>query len=279
MKFLRYYKQILVHLFLISFTLLLFIPFYLALVAASHSAQALSHAPIPLVPGTQLVHNLKMVLFTGSSQTLGPPVATLLFNSFVMAFLVAAGKIILAVSSAFALIYFTIPGKKFFFALIFSTMMLPVEVRIVPTFQVLASFSWLNTYTGLTLPLMASATATFLFRQFFKTIPSELVDAAKLDGATPWRFFRDILLPLSASQIAALFFILFVYGWNQYLWPLVSTTDSSMSTIVMGIRYLAGVADQVPQWHYIMCVALIAMFPPCLVVLIMQRGFEKGLIH
>ncbi len=276
MKFLR---RCSVHVFLISFTLLLFIPFYLALVAASHSAEALTHVPLPLTPGTQLFHNFKTILFTDDTVTLGPPVGTLLLNSFVMAFLIAAGKIILAVSSAFALIYFTIPGKKFFFALIFSTMMLPVEVRIVPTFQVLASFSWLNTYTGLTLPLMASATATFLFRQFFKTIPNELVDAAKLDGATPWRFFCDILLPLSAAQIAALFFILFVYGWNQYLWPLVSTTDSNMSTIVMGIRYLAGVADQVPQWHYIMCIALMAMFPPCLVVLMMQRGFEKGLIH
>ena len=276
MKFLR---RCSVHVFLISFTVFLFIPFYLALVAASHSAEALTHAPIPLIPGSQLFHNLYILLVSNDSVPLGPPVGTLLFNSFVMAFLIAAGKIILAVSSAFALIYFTVPGKKFFFALIFSTMMLPVEVRIVPTFQVLASFSWLNTYTGLTLPLMASATATFLFRQFFKTIPQELVDAAKLDGASPWRFFCDILLPLSAAQIGALFFILFVYGWNQYLWPLVSTTSSSMSTIVMGIRALAGVADQVPQWHSIMCIALIAMLPPCLVVLIMQRGFEKGLNH
>ena len=267
------------HFVLIGFTALLFIPFYLALVAASHTAEALTHAPIPWFPGNQLLHNLKIVLFTASNATLGQPVGVLLLNSFVMAFLIAAGKILLALSSAFALIYFAIPGKKFFFVLIFSTMMLPVEVRIVPTFQIIASLTWLNTYTGLTLPLMASATATFLFRQFFKTIPGELVDAAKLDGAGPWRFFYDIVLPLSAAQIGALFFILFVYGWNQYLWPLVSTSESTMSTIVMGIRSLAGVADQVPQWHTIMCVALIAMFPPCLVVLIMQKGFEKGLVH
>ena len=163
------------------------------------------------------------------------------------------------------------------FALIFSTMMLPVEVRIVPTFQVIASFGWLNTFAGLTLPLMASATATFLFRQFFKTVPMELVDASKLDGAGPLRFFIDILLPLSKPQLAALFIIMFVYGWNQYLWPLVITTDTTMATIVMGIRSLAGVADQVPQWHYIMTVALIAMLPPCLVVITLQRWFEKGL--
>ena len=179
--------------------------------------------------------------------------------------------------SAFALVYFNFPWKKLCFALIFSTMMLPVEVRIVPTFQVIASFGWLNSYAGLTLPLMASATATFLFRQFFKTIPTSLVDAAKLDGAGPLRFFIDMMLPLSKPQMAALFITMFVYGWNQYLWPLVMTTDSDMATVVMGIRYLAGVADQLPQWHYIMTMALIALLPPCLVVLILQRWFEKGL--
>ena len=267
------------HVVLIGFTLLLFMPFYMAIVAASHHADVLTRAPLPLFPGASLFHNLHIILSTGMPGTLGQPVGQLLLNSFFMATLIAAGKIVLALMSAFALIYFDLPAKKIIFALIFSTMMLPVEVRIVPTFQLIASFSWMNTYTGLTLPLMASATATFLFQQFFKTIPGELVDAAQLDGAGPWRFFYDMLLPLSAPQIAALFFVLFVYGWNQYLWPLVSTTDTSMSTIVMGIRALAGVADQVPQWQYIMCVALIAMLPPCLVVLLMQGRFEKGLVH
>ena len=201
----------------------------------------------------------------------------MLINSFVMAFLIATGKVIFALFSAFALVYFKFPFKKLSFALIFSTLMLPVEVRIVPTFQVIATFGWLNSFSGLTLPLLASATATFLFRQFFKTIPSSLVDAAKLDGAGPVRFFVDILLPLSKPQLAALFIIMFVYGWNQYLWPVVITSHSNMATIVMGIRYLSGVADQMPQWHYIMTVALIAMLPPCLMVLICQRWFEKGL--
>lgn len=194
-----------------------------------------------------------------------------------MAFIIAVGKIILALGSAFALVYFDFPFKKSCFALIFATMMLPVEVRIVPTFQVVASFGLLNSFSGLTLPLLASATGTFLFRQFFKTISKELVDAAKLDGAGPLRFFIDIVLPLSRIQISALFVILFVYGWNQYLWPLVITTETKMTTIVMGIRYLAGVADQVPEWHYIMAVALIALVPPCMVVMVMQRWFEKGL--
>lgn len=267
------------HALLILLILLIFFPLYMALVAASHDGGAMMQAPLPLWPGSSLINNLKTVLTEGIAATGGLPVWRMMLNSLIMATLIATGKIILALFSAFALVYFELPFKKCFFAIIFSTMMLPVEVRIVPTFQVVASFGWLNEFSGLTLPLMASATATFLFRQFFKTVPGELVDAAKLDGAGPWRFFWDILLPLAKTQIAALFIILFVYGWNQYLWPLVITTDSNMATIVMGIRYLAGVADQVPQWHYIMCVALLAMLPPCIVIMSMQRWFEKGLIH
>jgi len=275
----KWLSRVLSHCFLIGFILLLFIPLYLALVAASHDGSALMRVPLPTFPGHELWTNLRIVMLEGVAATSGQPLWQLLLNSFIMAFFIAAGKIVLALFSAFALIYFAMPLKKLWFALIFSTMMLPVEVRIIPTFQVVASFSWLNSFAGLTFPLMASATATFLFRQFFKTIPPELVDAAKMDGATPWRFFRDLLLPLSLTQMAALFIILFVYGWNQYLWPLVITTDSSMATIIMGIKYLAGVADQIPQWHYIMCVALIAMIPPCLVIIVMQKWFEKGLIH
>lgn len=267
------------HILLISFALFLFFPLYLALVAASHPGSAMIQAPMPIWPGPLLWHNLKIVLTQGIASTTGQPVWHLLINSLIMALLIAIGKIIMALCSAYALIYFNMPFKKLLFALIFSTMMLPVEVRIIPTFQVVASFKWLNTFSGLTFPLMVSATATFLFRQFFKTISSELVDAAKLDGAGPWRFFLDILLPMSKPQIASLFIILFVYGWNQYLWPLVITTDTSMATIVMGIRYLAGVADQIPEWHSIMCVALLAMLPPCIVIVMMQRWFEQGLVH
>jgi sn-glycerol 3-phosphate transport system permease protein len=262
------------HILLCTFVMFMFLPLYLALVAASHSGEAMTQAPLPVWPGTQLIINMNAVLTDGLVATGGEPVARMLFNSLLMAMLISTGKVIFALLSAFALIYFKFPFKKLCFALIFSTMMLPVEVRIVPTFQVIASFGWLNTFAGLTLPLMASATATFLFRQFFKTIPAELVDASKLDGAGPIRFFMDILLPLSKPQIAALFIIMFVYGWNQYLWPLVITTDTNMATIVMGVRYLAGVADQVPQWHYIMTVALIALLPPCLVVVIFQRWFN-----
>lgn len=273
----RILSRLVPHLIIGLFAAFLMLPLYLALVAASHQATDMVQAPLPIFPGPWLVSNIKDVLFHGLDATGGEPIGQMLLNSLIMALLIASGKVGLALMSAFALVYFNFPFKKTCFALIFSTMMLPVEVRIVPTFQVVASFGWLNSYAGLTLPLMASATATFLFRQFFKTIPSSLVDAAKLDGAGPLRFFIDILLPLSKPQMAALFITMFVYGWNQYLWPLVMTTDSQMATVVMGIRYLAGVADQLPQWHYIMTMALIALLPPCLVVLILQRWFEKGL--
>ncbi len=269
--------RILSHGFLCFFIMLMLLPIYLALVAASHEGSAMMQAPIPMFPGTLLFSNMKEVLTQGLSVTGGEPLTSMLFNSFCMALAIAFGKIVIALGSAFSLVYFDFPFKKWCFALIFATMMLPIEVRIVPTFQVVASFGLLNSFTGLTLPLFVSATGTFLFRQFFKTIPSELVDAAKLDGAGAVRFFFDILLPLSKTQIASLFVILFVYGWNQYLWPLIITTETKMATIVMGIRYLAGVADQIPQWHYIMAVALIALIPPCMVVMLMQRWFEKGL--
>ena len=273
-KFLKYGVP---HGLLCFFIALMFLPLYLAVVAASHDGSALMRAPLPLWPGNAFIDNIKTVVGHGLAATGGEPIGQLLVNSFIMAMLIALGKVILALFSAFALVYFHFPFKKIAFALIFSTMMLPVEVRIVPTFQVIASFGWMNSFTGLTLPLMASATATFLFRQFFKTIPNEMVDAARLDGAGPFRFFFTILLPLSRPPMAALFIILFVYGWNQYLWPLVMTTETSKATIVMGIRYLTGVADQIPQWHYIMTVALIALTPPCLLVISCQHWFEKGL--
>lgn len=272
------FKRLCTHGLLLFFVGLFFLPLYLAFVAASNEGQALLQG-MPMLPGGLFFHNLSIVLMHGMEAAGGVPVWQMLISSFVMAVLIAGGKILVALLSAFALVYFTLPGKKIIFALIFSTMMLPIEVRIVPTFQVIANLGWLNQYSGLTLPLMASATATFLFRQFFKSLPAELCEAAKMDGAGPWRFFFDILLPVAKTPIASLFIILFVYGWNQYLWPLVATTDNDLATIVMGIRYMAGVADQVPQWHYIMCTALLAMFPPCLIVLLLQRWFEKGLTH
>lgn len=265
------------HVFLIVFILVMLLPLYLAIIAASNEGAVMMQQQLSFIPGSSFFKNIKTVLIDGLAVTGGEPITRLLINSLIMALGITVGKIILALTSAFALVYFDFPFKKICFALIFATMMLPVEVRILPTFEVIASFGLLNSFTGLTLPLLASATGTFLFRQFFMTIPKELVDASKLDGAGPVRFFWDVVVPLSKTQVSALFVILFVYGWNQYLWPLIVTTETKMSTIVMGIRYLAGVADQIPQWHYIMAVALIALIPPCLIVMLMQRWFEKGL--
>lgn len=275
----KIFKEVSTYGLLIFFVIFLFLPIYLAIVVASHDNSTILQAHPPVWPGKFLWHNLKTVLtqdlLLGGEQS----VWKMLGNSFIMAIFIAAGKILFAVSSAFALVYFALPFQRFFFAFILITLMLPVEVRILPTFQIVASFDWLNTFKGLSIPLMASATATFSLRQLFKSVPKEIVEASKLDGAGPFRFFIDILFPLSRAQIIALFIVLFIYGWNQYLWPLVITTDSSVTTIVMGIRYLVGVADQVPQWHYIMSVTLLALIPPCLLILLIQRWFERGLMH
>jgi sn-glycerol 3-phosphate transport system permease protein len=189
------------------------------------------------------------------------------------------GKIAISIISAFAIVYFRFPFRVLAFWLIFITLMLPVEVRIVPTFKVVADLGLLNSYAGLSIPLIASATATFLFRQFFLTIPDELTEAARVDGASPTRFFMDILLPLSRTNIAALFVILFIYGWNQYLWPLLMTTDTGYYTVVMGIKRMAEVADSVPRWNVVMATVVLAMLPPVLVVVLMQRWFVKGLVE
>lgn len=270
---------ILTHLCLFLGLLLTLLPIYLAFVAASHSNVMMLQAPTPILPGGLFFHNMYQVLFKGLDSTSGIPVRLMLWNSFIMAMVIALGKIIVSVMSAYAFVFFRFPFQKLAFMLIFATLMLPVEVRIVPTFQVVASLSLLNHFSGLTLPLIASATATFLFRQFFMTIPRELLDAARLDGAGPLRFFWHILLPLSKTNIASLFIIMFIYGWNQYLWPLVATTKSEMTTVVMGIQQLASIADEIPQWHYIMAIAILAMLPPLIIIVLMQCLFEKGLIE
>ena len=272
------WAKFLTHLFLILGVALIVFPIYLAFVASTHSMSALMSAPVPLFPGSELISNYKAVLTSELLVTSGQPVSHLLLNSFIMASLIALGKIILALTSAYAVVYFKFPFRKMSFWLIFMTLMLPVEVRILPTFEVVANLNLLNTFSGLTLPLIASATATFLFRQYFLTIPDELLEAARIDGAGPIRFFFDIILPLSKTNMAALFIIMFIYGWNQYLWPLLITTDESFYTIVMGIQRMVNVADQQPHWHLVMTTTMLALLPPVLVVLVMQRLFIKGLV-
>ena len=252
-------------------------PIWVTFVASTHDSIRMGQVPLPLLPGDQFFVNLKEVLGRGIQGASGVPVGTMLFNSMVMAMGIAIGKIAISLLSAFAIVYFKFPFRMGFFWLIFITLMLPVEVRILPTFEVVAQLGMLNTYAGLTIPLIASATATFMFRQVFLTIPDELLEAARIDGAGPLRFFKDIVLPMSRTNIAALFVILFIYGWNQYLWPLLVTTEKDMYTVVMGIQLLLEAAEQVPEWHLIMMTSLLAMVPPVLVVVCMQKLFVKGL--
>lgn len=254
-------------------------PVYLALVASTHPTSDFMSGIIPLLPGKEAVHNYSVMLNQGLSTSGAPPLELMMTNSLIMALSIAIGKIAISILSAFAIVYFRFPGRMLAFWAIFITLMLPVEVRIMPTFKVVADLGMLNSYAGLSIPLIASATATFLFRQVFLTIPEELMEAARIDGAGPLKFFKDILIPLSRTNMAALFVILFIYGWNQYLWPLLVTTDARYYTIVAGIKRMADVADAQPQWNYIMATVVLAMLPPVLVVIFMQRLFVKGLIE
>ncbi len=234
---------------------------------------------MPLLPGADFLSTYKTVLFNGLASSGAPPIWLMLGNSLIMALAISLGKIAISILSAYAIVYFRFPFRQLAFWIIFVTLMLPVEVRIVPTFKVVADLGMLNSYAGLSIPLIASATATFLFRQFFLTVPDELLEAARVDGAGPLKFFKDILLPLSRTNMAALFVILFIYGWNQYLWPLIVTTDSAHYTIVMVIKRMSDVTDAEPQWNLVMAVAILAMLPPVLVVIFMQRLFVKGLVE
>jgi sn-glycerol 3-phosphate transport system permease protein len=262
------------HLGLIIGVLVIFFPIWLAFVASTVSQQDIVRPPMPLWIGDQFFVNYREALVSG----INAPVARMLLNSFIMAMGIALGKIVISLLSAFAIVYFRFPGRRLFFWLIFLTLMLPVEVRIVPTYAVVAGFGMLNSYSGLIFPLIASATATFLFRQFFMTVPDELAEAARVDGARPMQFFWDILLPMSRTNIAALFVILFIYGWNQYLWPLLITTDPSMNTIVMGIKQMFPSGDDFVNWPVVMATSILAMLPPIFVVISMQKLFIRGLV-
>jgi len=267
------------HALLVLSIVIVALPIWIVFVTSSQAPEDVLTAPIPMWFGEQLLDNYRAVLGHGLARSSSGPVAPMMLNSLIMAVSIAVGKIAISILSAFAIVYFRFPGRMLAFWTIFVTLMLPVEVRILPTFEVVANLGMLNSYAGLTIPLIASATATFLFRQFFMTVPDELAEAARVDGAGPMRFFFDILLPLSRTNIAALFVILFIYGWNQYLWPLLVTTDESYYTIVMAIQRMLTAADAEPEWHYIAAVAMLAMLPPVLVVLLMQRWFVKGLVE
>jgi sn-glycerol 3-phosphate transport system permease protein len=275
----RPWLTVFAHTFLIAGILVIAFPLYVTFVASTRTLDDILTVPMPLVPGDQLWENYAQVLTAGTTKGVTAPVGRMMFNSLVMALAIALGKIAISIIASFAIVFFRFPLRNFFFWMIFVTLMLPVEVRIIPTFKVVSDLGMINSYVGLTLPLIASATATFLFRQFFLTVPEELAEAARIDGAGPMRFFWDVVLPLSKTSIAALFVIQFIYGWNQYLWPLLITTDEAMYTSVIGIKRMISSGDALTEWNLVMATAMLALLPPALVVLLMQRWFVKGLVE
>jgi sn-glycerol 3-phosphate transport system permease protein len=269
------------HLVLVLGVMLVAFPVYITFIASTQTAeQIVQNVPMSLLPGTNIVNSYKLALLGGVTEygSKIPPVAPMMMVSLITALTIAIGKIAISLLSAFAVVYFRFPGRSIVFWMIFVTLMLPVEVRILPTYKVVSDLGMLNSYAGLTIPLIASATATFLFRQFFLTVPDELVEAARIDGAGPMRFFWDVLLPLSRTSIAALFVIQFIYGWNQYLWPLLMTTNESMYPVVLGIKQMISGGDAATEWNAVMATAMLAMIPPALVVILMQKWFVKGLV-
>jgi sn-glycerol 3-phosphate transport system permease protein len=254
-------------------------PVWLTFVASTWDNATIINGQLPLYPGPHFLENYYRILFVGTSGSTREPVASMMLNSFILAMTIALGKIFISVLSAYAIVYYRFPFRMAAFWIIFVTLMLPVEVRIFPTFKVVSDLGMLDSYQGLAVPLIASATGTLLFRQFFMTIPDELLEASKIDGAGPFKFFKDTVLPLSLTTIAALFVIQFIYGWNQYLWPLLITTKDSMQTIVIGIRKMITTSDALTEWQLAMATAMLAMLPPVLVVIAMQRLFVKGLVE
>ncbi|MDH4265414.1 MAG: sn-glycerol-3-phosphate ABC transporter permease UgpE [Deltaproteobacteria bacterium] len=261
-----------VHILLILSILMIGFPLYYAFVISTQSMEEATQTPQKLLPSTHLWDNYVTIW---NRLDLG----RLLLNSTIVALAVSIGKIVISIFSAFAIVFFNFRGKQIFFWMIFVTLMLPVPVRIISTYQVISQLGWVDTYWGLTIPLIASATATFLFRQFYLTIPDELVDAAKIDGSGPLRFLWSILLPNSGTNIAALFVVMFIYGWNQYLWPLMVTGSEKMRVVVVGIASTIPAGTQPPEWNLVMAVAMMALLPPVLVVLLMQRYFMHGLLE
>ena len=267
------------HLVLIIGSLLMLLPVVVAFTTSTHEAADIHMNGLTLVPGDHFAETYETVLtrqggFTGKVTGL-----TMLGNSLILGLGFAIGKIVLSMLAAYAIVYFRFRAATAMFWIIFTTLLLPLEVRILPSYEVMHKLGLINTYTGLIVPLLASATGTFFFRQFFKSVPDELLEAARIDGAGPFKFFIDILVPLSRTMIAAMFIIMFVYGWNQYLWPTLMTTDERFFTLVRGIKQilLVWVGSNIPDYNEAFALAILAMLPPVMIVLIFQRWFIKGL--
>lgn len=271
--------RLVAHLWMILGVIVVAFPVYYVLIASTHATQTILRPPLPLLPGGEAVQNYRDAFSGGISKIGGVSLWRLLANTTVVAMGIALGKIAISMASAYAIVFFRFPLRMACFWLIFITLMLPVEVRIQPTYKVMVDLGLIDTYPGLILPLIASATATLLFRQFFMTIPDELLEAARVDGAGPWRFFKDILWPLSLTNVAAIFVIQFIYGWTQYLWPLLVTNSNDMNTIVIALKKMISFADADTPWNLVMVTSVLAILPPILVVVLMQRWFVKGLVE
>jgi sn-glycerol 3-phosphate transport system permease protein len=271
----RPWLTFLTHALLILGCLITAFPIYVTFVASTHTLDEITSS-FPFFPGRHMIKNYYAALTIGSGEV-GATVGRMMLNSAIMAFGITFGKIAISLLAAYAIVYFRFRFRMFFFWMIFITLMLPVEVRILPTYKVAADLKMLDSYSGLIFPLIASATATFLFRQFFMTVPDELCEAVRIDGGGPIRFFFDILLPMSRTSIAALFVILFIYGWNQYLWPLLITTDENYYTLLIGIKRMLDVGEGQADWQIIMASTMLAMIPPVLVVIFMQKQFVRGM--
>ena len=267
------WSSVVVHGLLLLCVAVIAFPLYYAFVISTQTVDQVIGRPPLLTPSSHALQNYAAAWMRAS-------MARLLWNSAVVAIVSTVGKITISILSAFAIVYFNFRGRQVVFWMIFVTLMLPVEVRIMSTFEVIGNLGWLNTYQGLTVPLMASATATFLFRQFYLTVPNELAEAAQLDGCGPLRFLWSFLLPLSWANIAALFVVLFIFGWNQYLWPLMITNTAEMRVVVIGLEDLIPrTGTHVPEWNVMMAAAMMALVPPVAVILFMQRWFVRGLIE
>jgi sn-glycerol 3-phosphate transport system permease protein len=270
------------HLILIAGMLFMTLPVWIVLMSSTHTAEKLFSEGLQFLPGGHFFDTYNEVLFKEGGVMKSVTAAKMLLNSTILGLGFAIGKIIISIMAAYAIVYFRFRLATPLFWVIFLTLLLPLEVRIIPSYVVVADLGLLNTYTGLILPLIASATGTFFFRQFFKSIPEEILEAAQLDNAGPVRFLIDILIPLSKTMVAAIFIIMFVVGWNQYLWPILMTTEESLYTVVIGIKQIYQVLSEggaLPQFQKAFALTFLAVLPPVLVVVIFQNWFVKGLVE
>ena len=269
-------QRILPHVLLWLAIAILLFPIYLVLVASTWTSAEILAAPMPIYPGPHFLGNYTRALLEGA-KNLGASALTMMSNSFIMAMGISVGKIVVSLLAAYAIVFFDFKLKKLCFWSIFITLMLPVEVRIMPTYKVISDLGMLNSYWGLILPMIVSATAVFLFRQFFLSVPREIAEASQIDGARPMTFFAQILVPMTRTPIAAMFVIQFIYGWNQYLWPLLITTKERFYTLLIGINRMLSGADVQIEWQIVMATTLLALLPPVMVVIIMQKQFITGM--